>query len=190
MIHRRAFSTGLTTLLAGALVPDAFAQEQQQGTFSEDEIVKAAGEFFDTTAGAVGAAVERIFRDQGRPVGYIKGNEGSGAWGVGLRYGVGDLYLRDGSHAQAYWQGPSVGWDFGGNASKVFTLVYGMTAPGQIYRRFPGVEGSAYFIGGIGVNYQKADEITLAPMRSGVGLRAGANVGYLAYSRKRRINPF
>ena len=84
----------------------------------------------------------------------------------------------------------SFGWDFGANASKVFTLVYGMTSSSQIYRRFPGVEGSAYFIGGIGVNYQRAENMILAPMRAGVGLRGGANVGYLAYSRKRRINPF
>jgi hypothetical protein len=215
MIHRRSFSTGLSAALAGALVSEAFAHEgpapeppladppasppqpaaapdNQQGgaTYSEDEIVRAAGEFFDTTAGAVGAVIERIFRDQGRPVGYSKGQEGSGAWALGLRYGEGDLYLRDGSHARVFWQGPTVGFDFGGNASKVFTLVYGMSAASQIYRRFPGVEGSAYLIGGIGVNYQKADEITLAPMRSGAGLRLGASVGYLAYSRRRRINPF
>jgi hypothetical protein len=188
MPTRRAVALGLpVAALAAALPRPAAAQE---GTYSQDEIVAAASDFFDTTAGAVAAAVERIFRENGRPVGYVQGEEGAGAWGIGLRYGQGLLFLKSGERAQVFWQGPSFGWDFGGNASKVFTLVYGMTNPGQIYRRFPGVEGSAYFVGGIGVNYQRAENITLAPMRAGVGLRAGANVGYLAYSRRRRINPF
>ena len=89
-----------------------------------------------------------------------------------------------------FWQGPSIGFDTGGNAAKVFTLVYNMRNPDQIFHRYAGVEGSAYYIGGVGVNYQRRGDITLAPMRFGVGLRLGANVGYLAYSRRRRINPF
>jgi hypothetical protein len=191
MRNRRDFALGLTgSALAVACPATSLAQTEGGGTFSEDEIVRAAADFFDTTAGAVAAAVERIFRDNGRPVGYVQGNEGAGAWGVGLRYGSGRLFMKSGEMANVYWQGPTIGWDAGGNAAKVFTLVYGMRTAGQIYRRFPGVEGSAYFIGGIGVNYQRAENITLAPMRAGVGLRAGANVGYLAYSRRRRINPF
>jgi hypothetical protein len=91
---------------------------------------------------------------------------------------------------RVYWQGPSIGFDTGGNASKVFTLIYGMREPSQIFHRYPGVDGSAYFVGGVGVNYQRRNNITLAPMRAGVGLRLGANVGYLAYSRNRRLNPF
>jgi hypothetical protein len=136
--------------------------------------------------------VRHAFADNGRPNGYIKGNEGSGAIGVGLRYGNGEMTLKHfgDSQRRVYWRGPSVGFDTGGNASKVFTLIYNMTEPDQIYRRFPGVEGSAYFIGGVGVNYQRADGITLAPMRAGVGLRLGANIGYLAYSRERHILPF
>lgn len=187
MHTRRTIALGLPAAAVAAALPGAAVA---QDTYSQDEIVAAASDFFDTTAGAVAAAVERVFRENGRPVGYVQGEEGSGAWGVGLRYGQGLLFLKSGDRASVFWQGPSFGWDFGGNASKVFTLVYGMTEPSQIYRRFPGVEGSAYFVGGIGVNYQRAENITLAPMRAGVGLRAGANVGYLAYSRKRRINPF
>jgi hypothetical protein len=186
MPTRRAISLGLPA----AAILAAGETWAQDGTYSQDEIVNAAADFFDTTAGAVAAAVERVFRENGRPVGYIQGEEGAGAWGVGLRYGKGLLFLKTGERATVFWQGPSFGWDFGGNASKVFTLVYGMTRASQIYRRFPGVDGSAYFVGGIGVNYQRAENITLAPMRAGVGLRAGANVGYLAYSRRRRVNPF
>ncbi|RZJ19886.1 MAG: DUF1134 domain-containing protein, partial [Brevundimonas sp.] len=89
-----------------------------------------------------------------------------------------------------FWQGASIGWDFGGNASRVFTLVYGLYHPDMIYRRYPGVEGSAYLVGGLGVNYQRADGIVLAPIRTGVGLRLGANVGTMSYSRQRNILPF
>jgi hypothetical protein len=187
MPTRRDVALGLPAAALIAALPGVAAA---QDTYSQDEIVAAASDFLDSTAGTVAAAVERIFRENGRPVGYVQGEEGSGAWGFGLRYGQGLLFLKSGDRESVFWQGPSFGWDFGGNASKVFTLVYGMTQPSQIFRRFPGVEGSAYFIGGIGVNYQRAENITLAPMRAGVGLRGGANVGYLAYSRKRRFNPF
>jgi hypothetical protein len=163
---------------------------EDPNTFSQEEIVTAVSGFFGATAQAAGAAVERIFRENGRPTGYVAGEEVSGAVTVGLRYGEGTLFLKAGGTRRVFWQGPTVGFDLGANASKVFTLAYNLTDPEQIFRRFPGVEGSAYFIGGIGVNYQRADDITLAPMRAGVGLRAGANVGYLAYSRRRRYVPF
>lgn len=190
---RRAFVLGLgaLALVCASLVASAPAHAQENDdTFAEDEIVAAVAEFFGVTAEAAGAAVERIFEDNGRPNAYIKGDEASGAVGIGLRYGDGTLFMRDGQTRRVYWQGPSAGWDIGGNASKVFTLVYDLPTPDAIYRRFPGVEGSAYFIGGIGVNYQRAEDITLAPMRAGVGLRLGANVGYLAYSRRRNWLPF
>lgn len=166
------------------------AAPQPDNTYSEEEMVRAAEDFFDSAAGGVAAVVARIFREQGRPVGYVTGREGAGAWLIGLRYGKGDLFLRTGERAVVNWQGPSFGFDFGGNASKVFTLVYGMTSADQIYKRYPGVEGSAYVVGGLGVNYQAADGVTLAPIRAGVGLRGGANVGYLVYSRTRHILPF
>ena len=123
------------------------------------------------------------------PTGYIAGEEASGAFVFGLRYGRGLLYMKGRQAQEVFWQGPSVGFDAGGNASRVFTLAYNLQYPDMIYRRFPGIEGSAYFIGGLGVNYQKADDVVLAPMRAGVGFRLGANVGYLSYSRKRNIIP-
>ena len=159
-------------------------------TYSQGEIMNAVSGFFGTTAEAAGAAVERVFADNGRPNGYIQGTEASGALIVGLRYGDGTLQMKSGATEKVYWQGPSIGFDIGGNGSKVFTLVYNLPNPEYIYRRFPGVEGSAYFIGGMGVNYQRDEIVTLAPMRAGVGLRLGANVGYLAYSRQRNILPF
>jgi hypothetical protein len=159
-------------------------------TYSRNELVNSVSDFFGVGAEAAGAIITKVFKDNGEPTGYIAGEEGSAAITVGARYGKGLLYMKNQPAETVYWQGPSLGWDLGGNASRVFTLCYGIGRPDQIYQRFPGVEGTAYFVGGMGVNYQHADEITLAPIRAGVGLRLGANVGYLAYTRKRNILPF
>jgi len=188
-VTRRAAAATLTGALVGLAAAPAYAKPSKDDTFSQDEIVAAVSGFFGTTAKAAGEAVERIFKENGRPTAYIAGEEVSGAIGVGLRYGDGALFIKGGAKRKVFWQGPSVGFDAGGNASKVFTLAYNLRDPEMIFRRYPGVEGSAYYIGGIGVCYLRADGITLAPMRAGVGLRAGANIGYQAYSRKRRIVP-
>ncbi len=159
-------------------------------TYSQDEIVHDVSDFLGVTAESAGAAVEKLFSKNGRPTAYIAGEEGSGAFVLGARYGRGLLYMKDKPPMEVFWQGPSAGWDFGGNASRVFTLCYNLQVPEVIFQRFPGVEGSAYLVGGLGVNYQRADDVTLAPIRAGVGLRLGANVGYLSYSRKRHKIPF
>lgn len=194
----------LATSLAFALglaVP-GYSQQQDPGygqpseysepveTYSQDELVDAVSDFFGVTAEAAASVLERIFADLGRPVGYVAGEEVSGAIGVGLRYGEGYLTMKNGIREKVYWRGPSVGFDTGGNASRVFVLVYNLHDTDQLFQRFPGVEGSAYLVAGMGVNYQRADDITLAPIRSGVGLRLGANVGYLAYTRERAWLPF
>ncbi|CAN5302796.1 hypothetical protein BH10PSE1_BH10PSE1_13100 [soil metagenome] len=168
------------------------ASDTNAPAYTSDELVAAGSRELGIAAESMGAAIERIFADQGdRPTGYIAGEEGAGAAAIGLRYGRGALHMKDGAPPQdVYWQGISIGWDIGGNASRVFTLCYGLYAPDAIYRRYPGVEGSAYLIGGLGVNYQRADGIVLAPVRTGVGLRLGANVGTMAYSRQRNILPF
>jgi hypothetical protein len=169
--------------------PPQGPQQAPASTYSHDEIVHRVSDFMGVTAESAGAVVERMFKENGRPTGYIAGQEGSAAFIFGLRYGKGLLYMKDRPTQAVYWQGPSAGFDFGGNASRVFVLCYDLEYPDAIYRRFPGVEGSAYLVGGMGVNYQRADGITIAPMRAGVGLRLGANVGYLAYSRHQNIIP-
>ena len=166
------------------------ANTNSGATYNENELVSAVSTHLGVTSESAASMIERLFRKQGRPVGYITGQEGSGAIGVGLRYGSGMLWMKDGRNQKVYWRGPSVGWDWGGNASKVFTLVYDLKDPDYIYRRFPGVDGSAYVVAGMGVNYQRADGITLAPIRTGVGARLGANVGYLSYKRKKGLWPF
>ncbi|MFT3997465.1 MAG: DUF1134 domain-containing protein [Asticcacaulis sp.] len=155
--------------------------------YQRDEILRAGSDFLGVTVEALGGAIEKIFADYGdRPTAYIAGEEVSGAIGLGLRYGKGLVHMKMLSHPEKiFWRGPSVGFDTGGNASRVFALVYKMYDLEKIYQRFPGVDGSAYFIGGLGVNYQQADEVIVAPIRAGVGFRLGASVGYLAYSKKR-----
>jgi len=170
--------------------PDTSGRPPKAETYSREEIVNSVSDFLGVTAEAAGGAVERIFKSNGRPTAYIAGEEASGAIAVGARYGRGLLYMKGREPEQVYWRGPSVGWDLGGNASRVFTLCYDLEDPRDIFQRFPGVEGSAYFVGGLGVNYQRTDDIVLAPIRAGVGFRLGANIGYLAYSRKRNYIPF
>ncbi|WP_312160409.1 DUF1134 domain-containing protein [Phenylobacterium sp.] len=162
----------------------------QAQTYSREELVNTTSDFLGVTAEAAGGAIERAFQDNGRPTAYIAGEEASGAFVGGARYGRGLLYMKNRDPIEVFWQGPSVGWDFGGNASRVFTLCYNLQYPEVIFQRFPGVEGSAYLVAGLGVNYLRSDDVTLAPIRAGVGLRLGANVGYLGFSRQRRTLPF
>jgi len=163
------------------------AQNTSQSTaksYNESELVYAISTHLGVTSESAATAIERLFKDRGRPVGYITGQEGSGAVIVGARYGQGTLWMKNGT-----WQGPSVGFDGGADVSKVFTLVYGLDNPDYIYQRFPGVDGSAYLVAGMAINYQRANGITLAPVRSGIGARLGANVNYISMTRKRSLIP-
>jgi hypothetical protein len=182
-------------LCLGGLSPGAIAQttgsiSKQSSTFTTEEIVTKGHQFFGKASRGIGEAVEYLFQSQGEPTAYIVGEEGSGAIIGGLRFGEGTIYYKDGITERIYWQGPSVGFDFGGNGSRTMVLVYNSDSPAELYRRFVGVEGSAYFVGGLGVNLQKSHNITLAPIRTGVGARLGANVGYLKYSKNPTWNPF
>ena len=160
------------------------AAESNDDTFSQDEVLAAAERFFDGASEGLAVVVEKVFADMGQPNAYIAGEEFSGAIGVGLRYGRGQLVRKRGAGRKVFWQGPSIGFDFGGNASKTFVLVYNLDSTGSLFQRFPGVEGTYYFVGGVGVNYQQSGDIVLAPIRVGVGLRGGVNIGYLHYTPK------
>jgi hypothetical protein len=173
---------------------NGFASEKlpasDEDTFSADEIKDAGHRFFGKVSVGFAKAVEYAFQKSGRPNGYILGEEAGGAFVAGLRYGEGVLHTKDAGQHRVFWQGPSVGYDFGAAGSKTMVLVYNLRSPGQIYNTFAGVDGSAYFIGGVGVTYLARDELVLAPIRSGVGLRLGANIGYLKYTRQPTWNPF
>ncbi|MBI1649030.1 EipA family protein [Hyphomicrobium sulfonivorans] len=162
----------------------------RDGGYSQDEIVEAGGRFFGSVTKGLASVIEHAFRKSGRPNGYILGTDGGGAFIAGLRYGEGTLYTKDAGTHRVYWQGPSIGYDFGGEGSKTMVLVYNLQHPDQIYERYAGVQGSAYVVGGVGIQYQTHGNVTLAPIRSGIGLRLGANVGYLKYTRSPTWNPF
>lgn len=160
------------------------------GTFSMREIVDAGHGFFGSLSQGVASVIEHAFKTKGRPNGYILGEDVGGAFVAGLRYGEGRLHTRDAGTHKVYWQGPSLGYDAGAEGSKVMVLVYNLRDPSDIYQRFGGVAGSAYVVGGVGLTFQQRDDILLAPIRAGVGLRLGANVGYLKYTPRPTWNPF
>jgi hypothetical protein len=158
--------------------------------YSSQEILSTGHSFFGSVSKGMASVVEYAFQKQGRPNGYILGQDAGAALVAGLRYGEGTLHTRDAGTHRVYWQGPSIGYDAGVEGSKVMILVYNLRDPEEIYQRFGGVDGSAYIVGGVGVTFQKSGDVVAAPIRAGVGLRLGANVGYLKYTRKPTWNPF
>lgn len=173
--------------------PDGYSPDRPQyanDTYSDSEILDAGHRLFGKVTEGLAKVVERTFSDIGRPNGYIIGEEAGGAFIAGLRYGEGTLHTKVYGVRKVYWQGPSIGYDFGAEGSKTMILVYRLRHPRQIYQNFAGVNGSAYFIGGVGLTYQRKDDIVLARIQSGVGVRLGANVGYLKYTRRPTWNPF
>ena len=180
----------------GASVPPPTGQADlppppnDRGTFSADEIKQAGHRFFGSISMGLAGAIEYTFQRAGRPNGYILGEEAGGAIVAGVRYGEGMLYTKDAGDHRVYWQGPSVGYDLGAEGSKTMVLVYNLRSPGEIYSAFVGVDGSAYLVGGVGVTFLADSHVILAPIRSGVGLRLGANIGYLKYTREPTWNPF
>ncbi len=183
---RGLFSAPLMILLL-SVTQLIYAEDE---SYKQDTVIDDAAEFFGTGTEGLGEVVEKIFKDHGQPNAIIKGEEASGALGVGARYGNGTLTTKDGVNTEVHWTGPSIGFDAGANASKVYVLVYHLPNTDALFQRFPAIDGSLYFIGGISANYHQSDNIILAPMRLGAGLRAGVNVGYMKYTREKTWNPF
>jgi hypothetical protein len=159
-------------------------------TYGPDELTSAGHRFFGNVSRGLASVIERAVSQWGLPNGYILGEEGSGAFVAGLRYGEGTLYTKNAGDLRVYWQGPSVGFDWGGDGARTMTLVYNLPATNAIYQRFAGIDGSAYIIGGFGMTALTANNIVLVPIRSGLGLRLGANIGYLKYTPRATWNPF
>ena len=159
-------------------------------TYGPDELTSAGHRFFGNVSRGLASVIERAVSQWGLPNGYILGEEGSGAFVAGLRYGEGTLYTKNAGDLRVYWQGPSVGFDWGGDGARTMTLVYNLPATNAIYQRFAGIDGSAYIIGGFGMTALTANSIVLVPIRSGLGLRLGANIGYLKYTPRATWNPF
>jgi hypothetical protein len=182
-------------LLAAALfftAEPAFAQAPaaQRDTFSATEIIEAGHRFFGVVSRDLALLVEKATSQWGEPNGYVLGQEASGAITLGLRYGEGTLFTRNAGNRKVFWQGPSVGFDMGGDGARTMMLVYNLHSVDDVYRRFAGLSGSAYFVGGLGMTALTAGNTVLVPIRAGVGVRLGANIGYLKFTSTATWNPF
>lgn len=170
--------------------PAPTAQQANAATYERDDLIAAAEGVFGKGAQGLAGIIEDILADQGKPNAYIAGREASGAFVLGLRYGSGTLFHKIEGQRPVYWTGPSVGFDVGGDATKVFVLVYNLYDTQDLYKRFPAAEGRAYFVGGFSATYLRRGDIVLIPVRLGVGWRLGANVGYMKFSDHQRWLPF
>ncbi len=159
-------------------------------TYEPSDITGAGHRFFGRITTDLASVIEYAFRNNGRPNGYILGEEGGGAFVAGLRYGEGTLFTKNAGTRKVFWQGPSIGYDFGGDAAKTMILVYNLNAPEDVFYDYVGAGGQAYIVGGVGLTYLKSGGVTMAPIRSGLGLRIGANVGYLKFTHQPTWNPF
>ena len=159
-------------------------------TYAEEDVLGAAEDVFGKGAEGLAEIVRKTFKDRGQPNAYIVGREAGGAFIVGVRYGSGILYHKVEGERKIHWTGPSVGFDIGGDGSKVFALVYNLNDTADLYRRYPAAEGKAYLIGGFTANYLQRDNIVIVPIKLGVGWRLGLNGGYLKFSKKGKVLPF
>ncbi|MCZ8097648.1 MAG: DUF1134 domain-containing protein [Burkholderiales bacterium] len=166
------------------------AQQGRSDTFSTEELVGNGHKFFGSVSRGIAMAIEEAGRRWGQPNGYILGQEAAGAFVGGLRYGEGTLYTRNAGDRRVFWQGPSLGFDFGGDGSRTMMLVYNLPSTDAIYQRFGGIDGSAYLVGGFRMTGLIANDIVLVPISSGVGARLGVNVGYLKFTPEATWNPF
>jgi hypothetical protein len=162
----------------------------EEAGYNIDEIREISRGFFGTISTELGSVLEYAFSSAGRPDGYVLGTEGGGAFLAGLRYGSGKLYMRAGGSSDIYWHGPSIGTDIGASGSRTMFLIYRVHAPEALYRQFTGIDGSAYFIGGVGITFLKGGPVTMAPIRTGLGFRIGANIGYIRFTPRPTWNPF
>ena len=169
--------------------PPPASQPPSDGRFSSNELAAAGHRFFGSVSRGLAQVVEKAVSQWGLPNGYILGEEAAGAFVAGLRYGEGMLYTKNAGDLKVYWQGPSIGFDYGGEGARTMMLVYNLPATTAIYERFAGIDGSAYFIGGFGMTALTAHNVVLVPIRSGVGLRLGANIGYLKFTPMATWNP-
>ncbi|MBW9117753.1 DUF1134 domain-containing protein [Rhizobium cauense] len=179
------------TLSPLVLVPaQASAQQANNGQYTMQEIVDAGHSFFGSTSGGLAKVIEAAFQKYGLPNGYILGQEGSGAFIAGLTYGEGQLNTKNAGEHPLYWQGPSLGIDYGGQGTRVMMLVYDLPSTDAIYARFGGVSGQAFVIAGFGMTLLKNNNVLVVPIRTGVGARLGLNVGYLKVTPNPTWNPF
>ena len=187
-------STSVTAQTTGTIPPQAPSSQPASpptaNQYSSNEIIDAGHRFFGSVSRGLAEIVEKAVSQWGLPNGYILGEEVGGAFIGGLRYGDGKLYTRNAGDLRVFWQGPSIGFDAGADGARTMMLVYSLPQTGAIFERFGGINGSAYLVGGFGMTALTANKIVVVPIRSGIGLRLGANLGYLKFTDSPTWNPF
>jgi hypothetical protein len=206
VLRTAALALGLAALATGPLAAQTYQQapanppppqhanpqqpQPQVNQYSSNEIIDTGHRFFGSVSRGLAQIVEKAGSQWGLPNGYVLGQEAGGAMVAGVRYGDGILYTKNAGDLRVFWQGPSVGFDFGGEGARTMMLIYSLPATDAIYQRFVGLDGSAYFVGGLGMTALTANNVVVVPIRTGVGLRLGANVGYLKFTPTATWNPF
>lgn len=180
----------VTDQSAPAAAPVPTSPPPVQSGMAREDVFTAAEGVFGRGAEGLAKLIEDILRDQGQPIAYIAGQEAGGALVLGVRYGSGIMTHQIEGEREVYWTGPSLGFDFGANANKVFVLVYNLHDAQELFRRYPGAEGNAYAIGGFTAQYLRRGDVVLIPIRLGVGLRLGVNAGYMRFTENTRWLPF
>jgi hypothetical protein len=186
-------STSVMAQTTGAIPPLAPPSQPPSPTanqYSSNEMIDAGHRFFGGVSRGLAEIVEKAVSQWGLPNGYILGEEASGAFIGGLRYGDGTLYTRNAGDVRVFWEGPSFGFDFGADGARTMMLVYSLPQTGAIFNRFGGVNGSAYLVGGFGMTALTGNHMVVVPIRSGIGLRLGANLGWLKFTDSPTWNPF
>ncbi len=168
----------------------AEATNRAADTYQREDLLAAGEGVFGKGAAGLAGLLEKVLKDQGQPNAYIAGREAAGAFVVGLRYGSGVMSHKVEGQQPVYWTGPSIGFDVGGDANKVFVLVYNLYDTEELFHRFPAAEGRLYLVGGFAATYLRRGNIVLIPIRLGVGYRAGVNVGYMKITHKAKWMPF
>ncbi|MDA8654883.1 DUF1134 domain-containing protein [Alphaproteobacteria bacterium] len=177
-------------LISVASTPVTAQEVEKIENFSQSRLVIESAKFLGTTAESMAEIVGRLFAQYGPPSAVLRGEEVSAAIMLGLRYGRGEIEMQDGRREPIYWRGPSAGIDSGGSATKSFALIYGLNNPNDLHKRFVGIEGSAFYVGGVSANFLERDNVIVAPLRVGIGMRLGANIGYVKFSPEQGWFPF
>src|SRR3954464_10601133 len=180
----------IVVLAAGPAAAQNAPPPPPPGSFGPGELMETGHKFFGGVSRGLASIIEQAVSRWGLPNGYILGQEAGGAFVAGLRYGEGTLYTKNAGDLRVFWQGPSVGYDFGGEGARTMMLVYALPATDAIYQRFAGIDGSAYLIGGFGMTALTVNNIVVVPIRSGVGLRLGANIGDVKFTPTATWTPF
>jgi hypothetical protein len=182
-----ALASGLVAASA-ALAP--VRAEERPIPYSDNELIESGHHFFGSLSRGLAEAIQSATKRWGQPNAYVLGQEAGGAFVGGLRYGEGTMYTRNAGDRKVFWQGPSLGFDYGADGDRTMMLIYNLPATDALFQRFVGVDGSAYLVGGFGVSALTINGVTVAPIRTGVGARLGVNIGYLKFTEHPTWNPF